>query len=71
MTDDEIHYWDVKVYGDDGEEKETIRGITASQKITLMQLFDREGIQAQAIAYTEGGTRRLGESVNWSPGSRQ
>lgn len=62
-----ISYWNVKVYNNDGAEHETIRRINTVTKDTLMQVFDRENIQAQSMAYTDDGKAitEKGESVNW------
>lgn len=60
-------YWNIKVYdSDDGSERETIRGLNATKKDTLMRIFDREGIQAQAMQYNDDGEFvEGGASVNW------
>lgn len=60
-------YWDIKVYdSDDGYERETIRGLNHAKVHTLMTIFEREGIQAQAMQYDDEGSTMLdSESVNW------
>lgn len=60
-------YWNIKVYDSEtGEEQETIRGIHVGHKDTLMRIFDREGVQAQAMAFDDDGEEMLqSESVNW------
>lgn len=57
----EVHHWSVKVY-EDGEERETIRGLTSAQKHTLMRVFDREGVHAHAMGYSDDGKVVPGES---------
>lgn len=63
-------YWNIKVYdSDDGSERETIRGLNLVKKDTLMTVFDREGVQAKAMAYDDEGSEMLqSESVNWDVG---
>lgn len=63
----EIDYWNVKVYNSKGQERETLRGLTYARMTTLVQIFKREEIQAQAIPYNEDGRIVEGEtqSVNW------
>lgn len=66
MSGCEIHHWSVKVY-DGTAEKETVRGLSLVQKNVLMNIFDREGVRAQALAYNGDGSRMIdSESVNWS-----
>lgn len=61
-------YWSVKLYEDE-RERETIRGLTTVKKDTLMRVFDRLGVKAQALGYNEDGSSMLeSETVNsrWS-----
>lgn len=62
-----VDHWDVKVYDDEGDERETIRGLNSVKKDTVMKIFEREGIQAQSMPYSEDGSFVHGrsESVNW------
>lgn len=59
----DISYWDVKVYHL-GDEKETFRTLSWTHMDRLMEVFDREGVPAQAIPYTEDGERVQGEAVS-------
>jgi|AntDeeMinimDraft_4_1070355.scaffolds.fasta_scaffold04638_6 hypothetical protein len=66
MSEEIIDYWNVKVY-DGPNERETIRGVTTTQKDVLLSVFDREGVKAQAMAYDdEGGFVRGTETVGKS-----
>ena len=62
----QIDHWSIKVYSS-GREKETIRNINTVSKDTIMQVFEREGIKAQAMPYDSSGSFINGESesVNW------
>lgn len=62
-----VSHWSIKVYDTNGREKETIRNINTVSKDTILQIFDREGIQAQAMPYDSEGSFVEGksESVNW------
>lgn len=64
------NHWDVKVYDDDGAERETVRGLNMTQADILMKIFGREGVQAQSMAFTSHGDYVRGESqsVNWETG---
>jgi hypothetical protein len=66
-------YWNIKVYGDNGRERETLRGLNYARTDTLMTIFEREGVQAQAIPYEEDGTHISGKgfSVNWERDSHR
>ncbi len=48
-----ISHWNIKLYDEDGHERETLRGLTYARKETLMQIFEREGVHAQSSAYTD------------------
>jgi len=48
-----ISHWNIKLYDDDGRERETLRGLTYARKETLMQIFEREGVHAQSSAYND------------------
>ena len=69
-TTREIDHWNIKVYDSNGCERETIRGINTTRKDTLMQIFQREEIQSQAIPYDTDGKYIHGksESVNYGVG---
>lgn len=54
-------HWSIKVYDDEGNERETIRGLTVARKHILMQIFEREGVHATASKYTDEG-KYAGES---------
>lgn len=58
-------YWDVKTYDDQGEERETIRGLTEFQARGIMKILDREGVQAQTRELEKGGGIISSYSVNW------
>lgn len=58
-------YWNVKVYDEDGE-RETLRGLPYGRAVALMQIFEREGVKAQAMEYTKDGEEMVdSDSVNW------
>jgi hypothetical protein len=62
-----VDYWNITVYDDDGQERETLRGLTYSRVDALLDIFERENIQARASAYDENGCS-VSEgvfSVNW------
>lgn len=55
-----MSYWNLKVYdSDDGTERETLRGLTYARVNTLLGIFDREGIKAQAMEYNDEGSEML------------
>lgn len=57
-------YWNIKVYdSDDGRERETIRGLNPARKHTLMKIFKREGLKAQAMKYNEEGSEMLDSEI--------
>lgn len=58
-------YWNIKVYDEDGE-RETLRGLPPARAGTLMRIFDREGVKAQAMEYEDDGeSMASSDSVNW------
>lgn len=59
--------WNVKVY-DGQRERETLRGVPVARKDTLMTIFNREGVKAQALKYDSDGEMVESESVNWASG---
>lgn len=62
--DDVPAFWDIKVY-DDGQETDTIRGLSFSRANQLMGIFDREGVHATAMGYDEDGETMIRlETVN-------
>lgn len=59
-----MSYWNIKVYDEDGE-RETLRGHTYATVNTLLTIFDREGVKAQAMKYDDEGSEMLdSEGVN-------
>lgn len=64
-SDNDIDHWNIKLYEGPGDERETIRNLHKVAKDSLMQAFDRLGVQAQAMGYTaDGEWAGEGESVN-------
>lgn len=55
--------YDLKVYDDDRNELETIRGLTLAQKDTIMQVLSRAGVKAQAF----DGTGNPAGATNMAP----
>lgn len=53
-----MSYWNIKFYNG-YRELETVRGLTEVQADTLMQVFEREGLHAQAIQYDSDGKKML------------
>jgi len=49
-----ISHWNIKLY-ENREEQETIRHLTTITKDVLMDVFNRLGVAAQAMAYTSDG----------------
>lgn len=56
--------WTIQVFDED-EVGEAIHGLTHAQTITLMEIFEREGVAAKAIEYDETRTPTgVSETVN-------
>ena len=62
MTQPELTWWDIKLFGD-GLEKETLRMLNRRRKDELMQVFQRLGVKAQAI---EWNTRSQRVNTEWT-----
>lgn len=59
-------YWNVLVYSDSDEERETILGISESEISSLMRVLDREGVRAKAIMYPHNGPDEIDSyTINW------
>lgn len=63
----DISHWNIKVYDQSGTERETIRNLNGISKDTILQIFKREDIQAQALPFDSSGSFISGksESVNF------
>lgn len=49
-----VMFWDIIVEVEDDEER-TVRGLTETQTIELLDLFESAGVPATAIEYTQDG----------------